>query len=251
MEFFRDLTAKEIDVRVGQIGEGYCTLLLYKDARVDMDILDETVGFQNWQRRHYEVKGNLYCSVGVKTQDSGWVFKDDCGTESNTEKEKGESSDSFKRACVNWGIGRELYTAPNIRIDCETYTNQKGKVVVKHLTNFSVKEIVIENKVITGLKITAWDKENREEKVVFNWGKLKNTSNKPTEGKPTKKVDNAMTLYEAENMLMPLGDGQSIEMKKLSIGQLDKVMNNTNPEYKKHSEAARIILEFKAYGNQG
>ena len=57
MEFFRDLTAKEIDVRVGQIGEGYCTLLLYKDARVDMDILDETVGFQNWQRRHYEVKG--------------------------------------------------------------------------------------------------------------------------------------------------------------------------------------------------
>ena len=117
---FRDLRANEIDARVGQIGEGYCTLLLYKDARVDMDILDETVGKDNWQRKHYEVKGNLYCSVGINTLDNGWVWKDDCGTESNTEKEKGESSDSFKRACVNWGIGRELYTAPQIYIKCET-----------------------------------------------------------------------------------------------------------------------------------
>lgn len=255
---FRDLRANEIDARVGQIGEGYCTLLLYKDARVDMDILDETVGKDNWQRKHYEVKGNLYCSVGINTLDNGWVWKDDCGTESNTEKEKGESSDSFKRACVNWGIGRELYTAPQIYIKCETTKNDKGKLNVKSLTNFSVANIVIENKTIKGLRITAWDKENRTENVVFEWGKLKgNDESKIANVKGDKVTDNkqveknSLTLAEAENLLMPIGSGQSIEMKKLSIGQLEKVMNNTNPEFAKHKEAAKLILEFKANGNQG
>ena len=86
---FRKLKPEEIDVRVGTVINSArwqgVTLLLYKDARVDMDILDETVGSENWQRRHYEVKGNMYCSVGIKC-DGEWVWKDDCGTESNTEK---------------------------------------------------------------------------------------------------------------------------------------------------------------------
>ena len=56
-----------------------------------------------------------------------WVWKWDCGTESNTEKEKGEASDSFKRACVNWGIGRELYTAPQIWITCDDKEWNNGK----------------------------------------------------------------------------------------------------------------------------
>lgn len=108
---FRTLTADEIEVRVGQCKEKGCSVLLYKDARCDMAILDETVGAGFWQRRHYDCKGNLFCSVGIKIANE-WIWKDDCGAESNTEKEKGEASDSFKRACVNWGIGRELYTAP-------------------------------------------------------------------------------------------------------------------------------------------
>lgn len=108
---FRPLRADEVQARVNTVGEKGYTLLLYKDARCDQDILDETVGAMNWQRRHYEVKGNMYCSVGIRDSETGeWTFKDDCGTESNTEAEKGEASDSFKRACVNWGIGRELYT---------------------------------------------------------------------------------------------------------------------------------------------
>ena len=76
--------------------------MLYKDARCDMNILDETVGAESWQREHYECKGNMYCKVGIWC-DAQWVWKSDCGTESNTEAEKGEASDSFKRACVNWG----------------------------------------------------------------------------------------------------------------------------------------------------
>jgi hypothetical protein len=262
---FRDLRANEIDVRVGQVGDGYCTLLLYKDARVDMDILDETFGVEFWQREHYECKGNLFCKVGIlcptnksEYEQFEWVWKADCGTESNTEKEKGESSDSFKRACVNWGIGRELYTAPLIKINCATTKNDKGKFNVKSLTNFSVANIVIENKTIKGLRITAWDKGNRMENVVFEWGKLKgNDEPKIANVKGDKATDNKqvekkfLTLAEAENLLMPIGNGQSIEMKKLSIGQLEKVMNNTNPEFAKHKEAAKLILEFKANGNQG
>lgn len=113
---FRGLKANEIDVRVGgDSGADKIFVLLYKDARCDMNILDEEVGAENWQREHYEVKGNMFCRVGIWTN-NGWVWKADCGTESYTEKEKGESSDSFKRACFNWGIGRELYTAPNIKI---------------------------------------------------------------------------------------------------------------------------------------
>ena len=122
---FRKLRPEEIDLRVGTVTSKGVSFLLYKNARVDMAILDETVGTENWQREHYECKGNLFCRVGIRTGhidakgmivESEWVWKADCGTESATEKEKGESSDSFKRACVCWGIGRELYTAPFIWI---------------------------------------------------------------------------------------------------------------------------------------
>lgn len=93
----------------------YATLLIYKDARVDQRLLDETVGPMNWQRSHEVIDGRLYCTVSVWDAEKGqWVCKQDVGTESNTEKEKGQASDSFKRACFNWGIGRELYSAPKI-----------------------------------------------------------------------------------------------------------------------------------------
>lgn len=110
---FRQLRADEIDCRVAQIKETGLTLLLYKDARCDMNILDETVGAMNWQRAHG--RDNANCVVSIYDPDKKmWVSKEDTGTESNTEAEKGLASDSFKRACFNWGIGRELYTAPFI-----------------------------------------------------------------------------------------------------------------------------------------
>ena len=110
---FRLLKANEIDCRVSQIEKNWCTLLLYKDARVDQNILDETVGCMNWQKRY--VRENANCIVGIWDEDKKqWIEKEDTGTESFTEAEKGLASDSFKRACFNWGIGRELYTAPGI-----------------------------------------------------------------------------------------------------------------------------------------
>ena len=116
---FRTLTADEIEVRVGTVSDGKARLLLYKDARCDMAILDETVGTLNWQRHHSRDNANCIVSIwdGEKKQ---WIEKEDTGTESNTEREKGLASDSFKRACVNLGIGRELYTSPNITVKCKT-----------------------------------------------------------------------------------------------------------------------------------
>jgi len=114
---FRKLKASEIDCRVATVSDSGCSLLLYKDARVDQNILDETVGCMNWQRSHQVIDGNLYCTVSIWDEEKKqWISKQDVGTESYTEKEKGQASDSFKRACFNLGIGRELYTAPFIWI---------------------------------------------------------------------------------------------------------------------------------------
>ena len=155
MTKFRALSGDEIDCRVSTISEKGCSLLLYKDARCDMNILDETVGAENWQRRHYEVKGNLHCEVSIwDAEKKQWISKADCGTESNTEKEKGECSDSFKRACFNWGIGRELYTAPFIWIaaDKVNLSQKNGKWTT--YDRFEVEKIVITDaKHITALAI--------------------------------------------------------------------------------------------------
>lgn len=146
---FRTLKAEEIDVRVGNAFSWGYSLLLYKDARCDMNILDETVGASNWQRDHKEIKGNLYCGVGIMEETyTGFVWKWDCGVESNTEKEKGEASDSFKRACVNWGIGRELYTSPDIKVECQMEqvgTGYKLPTTEKY-RKFKVKEIEYNDK---------------------------------------------------------------------------------------------------------
>lgn len=164
---FRDLTAEEIECRVQSVKQNGLVLLLYKDARCDMRILDETVGVENWQREHYECKGNLFCRVGISTYafgasryDETWVWKSDCGVESNTEAQKGEASDSFKRACFNWGIGRELYTAPFIWIPADKCDirdtgkkDKNGKPIYACYDNFAVSGITIENKQIVGLNI--------------------------------------------------------------------------------------------------
>ena len=110
---FRTLKANEIEVRVGSGG----TLLLYKDARCDMALLDEVVGVGNWQREHKILGEDIYCKVGIFNKELNcWIWVEDAGSSGNIEIEKTKASDSFKRACVNLGIGRELYTAPKIKI---------------------------------------------------------------------------------------------------------------------------------------
>ena len=142
------LAAKDIECRVQSVKENKnnevgCVVLIYKDARVDMRILDEVFGIGNWQRTHEVIGGNLFCTIEIWDDDKKmWIKKQDVGIESNTEKEKGQASDAFKRAAFNLGIGRELYTAPFTYItlkdnECWKDNNGKWKTTVK----FSVTEI--------------------------------------------------------------------------------------------------------------
>ena len=162
---FRDLRADEIECRVAQAKQNGVSLLLYKDARCDQNILDETVGPMNWQREHCRENANCIVSIWDEKK-SQWIKKEDTGKESNTEAEKGLASDSFKRACFNWGIGRELYTAPFIWISAENCValKQNGQRW-QCFDQFFVEKIVIKNKRIKAVSI----KNERTKKRCFVW----------------------------------------------------------------------------------
>ena len=159
MNKFRNLTADDIECRISTISEKGCSLLLYKDARCDMKILDETVGPENWQRSHELINGNLFCNVSIFDKSKQeWITKQYVGTESYTEKEKGQASDAFKRACFNWGIGRELYTAPFIWIKQADVTIKEagefqGEKKYATYDKFRVTQIVVEEGEIKAIAI--------------------------------------------------------------------------------------------------
>lgn len=152
---FRTLTADEIECRVGTVTDKGVSLLMYKDARCDMRLLDEVVGPTNWKREHELINNNLFCTVSLWDDDKKmWVSKQDVGVESNTEKEKGQASDAFKRACFNWGIGRELYTCPFVWInlnDNEWRAGFNGKK--QPAVRFRVAEIEYFDRNVTYLRI--------------------------------------------------------------------------------------------------
>lgn len=154
---FRTLKADEIECRVAQVSEKGASLLLYKDARADMKMLDEAK--VKWQRRHEVINGKLFCTVSIWDDElKQWVERQDVGVESQAEATKGEASDSFKRACFNWGIGRELYTAPFIWVSADKMNIQKtewqGKTKYKTYDKFKVTNIRYnESREIDGLVI--------------------------------------------------------------------------------------------------
>ena len=165
MDEIRLLSAEDIDVRVAQTLGGNnavrVNLLLYKNARVDMKIMDELFTPMGWKRTHKMIGDRLYCQVEVwDAEKKEWICKEDVGVESNTEAEKGQASDSFKRACVNWGIGRELYSAPRVVVELNEneYTRDQNNRI-KVWAQFSVKSIDYDKKsrVITSLVIVDRD----------------------------------------------------------------------------------------------
>lgn len=172
MEKFRLLKADEIEVKVKQVTAKGAVLLLYKTARTDMDLLDETVGAENWICEYDEIKGNLFCKVGIKSEANGWVYKQDCGIESREDgdgnEKKGEASDAFKRAGFKWGIGRELYTAPFVWVSADKMNITKGNNGKwKTFDSFSVEKIAYdENRRINRLEIV----NEKTGKVVYTMG---------------------------------------------------------------------------------
>ena len=160
---FRKLKANEIEVRIGATTKKTYSLLLYKDARVDMALLDEVVGVGNWQREHKILGNDIYCRVGIWDNDkSQWVWKEDAGSSGSIEVEKSKASDSFKRACVNLGIGRELYTSPEIKIWKKDENDDSYKY-----EHYFVKEIDYTNNEISKLIIC----EEKSGEVIFSYPK--------------------------------------------------------------------------------
>lgn len=202
---FRDLHADEIELRVGTTKRkepskpksetnpvvGF-QLLLYKTARVDANILDETFGPFNWAKKYYQVKNTMFCSIGIKNPETGdWVWKDDAGDDDfQTEQVKGEASDSFKRAGFAWGIGRlNLYYGPFIWIKCDSDINEFSKLYVDMVEykNHIISKIVI--------------KERSTDKLVYTYPKNLNvaqTSEKAVEKPKDNLSDNLGTIRPAD-----------------------------------------------------
>lgn len=234
MNKFRTLRADELDCRVGTCNDKGFSLLLYKDARCDQNVLDETVGKENWQRDHKEVKGNLFCGVSIWDENKKqWITKWDCGVESNTEKEKGEASDSFKRACFNWGIGRELYTAPFIYIKGNTEKNSKGNLVPT-FKRMEVGEIEYEDGKITQLVILG------DGQAIFTYDKRgSQTQNNERQQKNEQSYGNnaEMTLAQAYEMKTAKGTAYGA----LKDENLEYIIEHSKVE--SSVKAAKMILE--------
>ena len=235
---FRDLRADEIECRIGTAKDGErkgVSLLLYKDARVDMTMLDETVGATNWKREHSRENAN--CIVSIWDDEKGqWISKEDTGTESKTEAEKGLASDSFKRACVNWGIGRELYSSPFIWISGASKYDK-----------FWVKDITIENKRITALTICRKDDYgNLTDDVAYQYPKGRSRQ-KPKEQKPTlipeKEERRFITAEQAEGIKRILMDTNSNVKAFLQNFKVNSVEEIPEDDYQKVNRLLQKKLE--------
>lgn len=259
---FRLLNADEIDVKVKQVTNNGAVALLYKTSRTDMAILDETFGALNWTDDYREIKGNLYCGIGVReSQSDPFVWKWDCGIESREDEDgnekKGEASDAFKRAGTKQGIGRELYSSPFIflRVDTQARKDSSGKDVLKN--NKPIYELADKFQTFSVLEI-GYDDKRRINKLIIidNHGKevfcfgakigsrKQETGSTENHAKPENKK--ILTLHEAENMVLSLESGD-ILLKNLTLAQMERILKND--DFEKYHEAIMLILKFKAGEN--
>lgn len=232
------LEAKDVECRIQQItgndAKGYgAILLLYKDARVDMKILDAVYGAMNWQRKHTVINGQLFCSVLIwDDSKSQWIEKQDVGTESATEAEKGRASDSFKRACFNVGIGRELYNAPFVYIkldNSEVTKNSKGKPTT--YTRFNVTEMEYSRKKECFTKLVICDEKGRQR---YSLGGSK--AEKPAE-KPAQTNENRFVRIENNETYVLTRVGMK-KPSELNMATLQQMLTD------KRYEAAHFVVQL-------
>ena len=177
MKLNTPLTIADVDFRVQSINNGgYATILAYKDSRVDMNRLDAVYGVDGWQKKYELIDGKLFCSVGIYSERlKEWIWKQDVGTESNTEKEKGQASDAFKRACFNLGIGRELYEYPiiQIKLNADEYEVKEwqGKKKAQPTFNFKLKDWIWGSKFDENENLIQLSAKDQNGNLRFNWKK--------------------------------------------------------------------------------
>lgn len=234
MKAIRNLRADEIDVRVQSVKKDGYSVLLYKDARCDMKILDETFGSMNWQRSHEVVNNNLFCTVSIyDTEKKEWISKQDVGIPSYSQGEKGEASDSFKRACTNVGIGRELYTAPFIWINAQ---------------NGEVKENKGKYTVYTKLKVTFIDYNEDREIVALEISDSKGNVKYQYQNKnQAKNKPNNEATSNNQNKQTSASNNQNLEKEKIrtniaNICQVKKIdMNRVIEELRVNYGTSQIL----------
>lgn len=229
----RKIRAEEIQVRVAQVTSKGCSLLLYKDARFDRAILDEEFGVMSWQNDFKVIDGKMYGGIGVYDKNtSQWIWKWDCGVESNTEQEKGQASDCFKRSGFKWGIGVELYTAPFIWINTETKQEGNRWKLANPFVKYSVKSIEYDNDTISNLEIVD-DKGN----TVYSMGKKVAKTTHKTENKV---VEPAETAETNSNDIIAIGLRASNNMKELLA-----VYNENKTQIEADTNLKSIFKEVK------
>ena len=234
----RKLRADEIECRVAQVSSKGCSLLLYKTARVDRAILDEEFGAMGWQNDFKVIDGKMYGGIGVWHNDlDEWIWRWDCGTESNTEAEKGQASDCFKRAGFKWGIGVELYTAPFIWLNVDVKQEGGKWKLANPFTKYSVKSIEYNNDSISNLEIVD-DKGN----TVYSMGKK---VTKPTHKTEEKVVEPVETIKTDSNVIIAIGLRASNNMKELlAVYNENKTQIESDPNLKSiFKEVKKAIID--------
>ena len=221
MKEFRLLNPDEIEVRVSHTSKDFkkAMLLLYKDARCDMKILDETLGITGWQRSHEVINGQLFCNVSIYDEDKKeWIKKQDVGVESFSEAEKGRASDAFKRACFNLGIGRELYTAPDIWVADISGENTKNAWKWK---KYRVKEIGYDDRKISSLVIEEYYKFKWQE--VYRFPKTNYPNNKKNNNKKANQDKDYWAMAHQERVTSGEFEGLTlIEVEKDNPAVIDE-----------------------------
>lgn len=220
MNHIRLLRADEIECRTGIIRENGLSLLLYKDARVDQNILDETFGIYGWKREHQILDGKMFCTISVKDENGEWIPKQDVGTESYSEATKGAASDSFKRAAFNIGIGRELYTAPFIWIPGSVVRleMQNNKWITKDRFYVSNIDYYDNNRAISSLRI-----RNQDRIVVYEIG----MGADPAAGKTAIKTPGSSNKNRAGNRNPGRKGGKKDTITQDQIDELRKELART------------------------
>ena len=219
------LNADDIEVKVKKVTAKGAIALLYKTARTDMDMLDRVFGAENWQCRYEEIKGNLYCTILVKSESGEWVGKQDCGIESRSDgdgnEKKGEASDAFKRAGFRWGIGRELYTSPFVFLSVETVADGQGYKLKNPFARFDVANIGYNDRRITSLTI-----KDDKGKVVFTTRGQVDAPPAPKE-QPVTRASMIASCKESANLTDEQFDAIAVRLR--GIQYVDKDIHDNNP----------------------
>lgn len=241
MKRFRLLRADEIECRISEIDKKgrYLSLLLYKTARTDADLLDETVGSENWENDFKLVDGVLYGGIGVN-YGNGLVWKWDAGTESNTEAEKGRASDAFKRAGFKHGIGRELYTAPRIKVNSDQCEIKEYNGKWKCYDNFEVAEIGYDSaERINKLVITV------RGRTVFTLGAKAPVKREPPPKEESTNENEPLEQCEScgNTILSYFNGGKEVSVAKHITGSLDRYGKKLCINCIRRMQAARAMLE--------